>query len=110
MSAAIDTGTVSPGTTMNDAGVTQVGGATIHNWNGAANGISTMTDILIHSSNVGMTWVSTQLGADRLYDYYARFGLGQPTGLRLPGEVSGTVRTNRDPLWTRGDQATNAYG
>lgn len=110
MSAAIDSGLVTPGTTMNDTGVALVGGATIHNWNGAANGTSTMTEILIHSSNVGMTWVSGVLGADRLYDYYNRFGFGQPTGLRLPGEVSGTLRTNRDPGWTRVDQATNAYG
>jgi cell division protein FtsI/penicillin-binding protein 2 len=110
MSAALDSGLVTPGTTMNDTGVAVVAGSVIHNWNGAANGTSTMTDILIHSSNVGMTWVSGVLGADRLYDYVARYGFGQPTGLRLPGEVSGTVRTNHDPGWTRVDQATNAYG
>ena len=69
-----------------------------------------MTEVLIHSSNVGMTWVSGQLGPDRLYDYYSAFGLGQPTGVRLPGEVSGTVRTTRDPGWTKVDLATNAYG
>jgi cell division protein FtsI/penicillin-binding protein 2 len=110
MSAAIDSQLVSPSTTMNDAGVVSVGGAIIHNWNGAANGTSTMTEILIHSSNVGMTWVSNQLGADRMYDYLRRFGYGQPTGLRLPGEVGGTLRTNSDPGWTRVDQATNAFG
>jgi cell division protein FtsI/penicillin-binding protein 2 len=110
MSAALDEGLVSPGTTMNDAGQVVVGGTVIRNWNGAANGVSSMNDVLIHSSNVGMAWVSGVLGPDRLYDYYARYGFGQPTGLRLPGEVSGTVRTNRDPGWTRIDQATNAYG
>jgi cell division protein FtsI/penicillin-binding protein 2 len=110
MSAAIDAGVVSPGMTMNDTGIALVGGAAIRNWNGAANGTSTMTEVLIHSANVGMVWVSTQLGADRLYDYYGRFGLGQPTGVRLPGEVGGTVRSNRDAGWTRVDQATNAYG
>jgi cell division protein FtsI/penicillin-binding protein 2 len=110
MSATIDQGIVTPDTTMNDAGVVSVGGATIHNWNGAANGTSTMTQILIHSSNVGMTWVSGKLGADLEYEYFKRFGLGQPTGLRLPGEVSGTVRTNQDEDWTRVDQATNAFG
>jgi cell division protein FtsI/penicillin-binding protein 2 len=110
MSAAIDQGIVAPSSTMNDTGLVSVGGATIHNWNGAANGISTMTDILIHSSNVGMTWVSGKLGADLEYEYLKRYGLGQPTGLRLPGEVSGTVRTNHDPGWTRVDQATNAFG
>jgi cell division protein FtsI/penicillin-binding protein 2 len=110
MSAAIDQGIVEPDTTMLDTGVVQVGGATIHNWNGLGNGVSTMTQILIHSSNVGMTWVSGKLGADLLYTYFHRYGLGQPTGLRLPGEVPGTVRTNTDPNWTRVDQATNAFG
>ena len=110
MSAAIDQGVVTPGTTINDTGVAHVDESTIHNWNGAANGISTMTDILIHSSNVGMTLVSGMLGPDRLYDYYGRYGFGQPTGLRLPGEVSGTVRTNHDPGWSRVDLATNSYG
>ena len=110
MSAAIDAGVVSPGTQMNDTGVANVAGSLIRNWNFAANGPSTMTDVLIHSSNVGMTWVSGLLGPDRLYDYYARFGFGQPTGVRLPGEVSGTMRTPRDAGWTRVDLATNAYG
>jgi cell division protein FtsI/penicillin-binding protein 2 len=110
MSAAIDTQVVTPSTMMNDAGAVSVGGVILHNWNGVANGPSTMTDILINSSNVGMTWVSTQLGADRLYDYFRRFGFGQPTGLQLPGEVSGTLRTNAGPGWTRVDQATNAFG
>ena len=110
MSAAIDERLVTPDTTINDPGVAIVAGATIHNWNGAANGTSTMTDVLIHSSNVGITWVSGVLGPDRLYMYLERYGFGQPTGLRLPGEVGGIVRTNRDPGWTRVDQATNAYG
>jgi cell division protein FtsI/penicillin-binding protein 2 len=110
MSAAIDQGIVTPDSTMNDTGIVSVGGATIHNWNGAANGTSTMTQILIHSSNVGMTWVSGKLGADLEYQNFKRFGLGQLTGLRLPGEVAGTVRTNQDADWTRVDQATNSFG
>ncbi len=110
MSAAIDQGIVTPDTTMQDTGVAVVGGAVIHNWNGLGNGTSTMTQILIHSSNVGMTWVSGKLGPDLEYEYLKRFGLGQPTGLRLPGEVAGVVRTNKDPGWTVVDRATNAFG
>jgi len=110
MAAAIDQGVVSPGTMMNDTGSINIAGSIIRNWNFAANGPSSMTDVLIHSSNVGMSWLSGQLGPDRLYDYYTRFGFGQLTGVRLPGEVSGTMRTPRDPGWTRIDLATNAYG
>jgi cell division protein FtsI/penicillin-binding protein 2 len=110
MSAAIDQGVVTPDTTFEDTGIASVGGAVIHNWNGLGNGTSTMTQILIHSSNVGMTWVSGKLGPDLEYDYMQRFGLGQPTGLRLPGEVAGTMRTNKDPGWTVVDRATNSFG
>jgi len=110
MSAAIDNGIVTPDTTFQDTGIASVGGAVIHNWNGLGNGTSTMTQILIHSSNVGMTWVSGKLGPDLEYEYFRRFGLGQPTGLRLPGEVPGTVRSNTDPDWTVVDRATNAFG
>jgi cell division protein FtsI/penicillin-binding protein 2 len=57
-----------------------------------------------------MTWVSGQLGPDLEYEYLKRFGLGQVTGVRLPGEVPGMVRTNTDPGWTVVDRATNAFG
>jgi cell division protein FtsI/penicillin-binding protein 2 len=114
MSAAIDQGIVTPDTTFQDTGVATVGGAVIHNWNGLGNGTSTMTQILINSANVGMTWVSGKLaaevGPDVEYQNFQRFGLGQPTGLQLPGEVAGTVRTPQDPNWTVVDRATNAFG
>src|ERR671932_1168315 len=110
MAGAIDAGIVSPGTVMNDTGVANVAGTIIHNWDGAANGPSTMTDVLIHSSNVGISWVSGLEGPERFYRNVLNFGFGQPTGLRLPGEVSGTVRTPQDEGWTRIDLATNAFG
>src|SRR4029078_8547076 len=44
------------------------------------------------------------------YRYIDAFGFGQPTGVELPGEVPGTVRTPADPGWSRVDLATNAYG
>jgi cell division protein FtsI/penicillin-binding protein 2 len=110
MASAIDQGVVTPGAMMNDVGSINVAGTIIRNWNFAANGPSTMTEVLIHSSNVGMSWLSGQLGPDRLYAYYARFGFGEPTGVRLPGEVAGTMRTPSDPTWTRIDLATNAFG
>jgi cell division protein FtsI/penicillin-binding protein 2 len=110
MAGAIDAGVVSPGTVMNDTGVANIAGTIIHNWDGAANGPSTMTDVLIHSSNVGISWVSGLEGPERFYRNLRNFGFGEPTGLRLPGEVSGTVRTPDDEGWTRIDLATNAYG
>jgi len=110
MSSAIDEGLVTPDTMMVDTGAVNVDGAIIHNWDGAANGPSTMTQVLIHSANVGISWVSAKLGPERFYHHLGLFGFGKPTGVRLPGEVGGSVRRNSDAGWTRVDLATNAYG
>jgi cell division protein FtsI/penicillin-binding protein 2 len=110
MASAIEEGLVSPGTQMNDTGVVNIGGLLIHNWDGAVNGPSTMTEVLVNSSNVGVSWISGLLGPDRFYRHLDEFGFGHPTGLRLPGEVPGMVRTPNDNGWSRIDLATNAYG
>jgi cell division protein FtsI/penicillin-binding protein 2 len=110
MSSAIDEGVVSPTTVMQDNGYLSIDGATIHNWDGAANGPSTMTQVLIHSANVGAAWVSGKMGPDLFYEHVQRYGFGQPTGIRLPGEVPGSVRSNTSEGWSRVDLATNAFG
>jgi cell division protein FtsI/penicillin-binding protein 2 len=101
---------VSPTTTVNDNGRMEIGGATIQNWDQLANGSITMTEVLIRSSNVGTLQVSTMLGPDRFYRYLDAFGFGKPTGVDLPGEVPGTVRTPIDQGWSRVDLATNSFG
>lgn len=113
MAAAINEGLVSPGTTYNDKGVALVDGVAIRNWDLAANGVITMTGVLQKSSNVATQWISGQLGADRFYRYVDAFGFGKKTGLPLPGEVTGMVRTPTTPspvAWSRIDLATNSYG
>ena len=51
----------------------------------------TLTGILARSSNVGTIMVARELGEDRFADMLARFGLGQRTGVGLPGESAGRV-------------------
>lgn len=110
MSAGIDASVITPGTTYNDTGVARIGGAAIRNWDGAANGLMTMTEVLVRSSNVGTQYVSGLLGPERFYDYVQRFGFGHPTGVQLPGESGGMVRSHLDPGWERVDLATNSFG
>jgi len=82
----------------------------IRNWNGAAHGMETMTDVLKNSCNIGTVWVSDQLGPDRFYRYVKNFGFGQRTLIDLEGEASGQVRTNKSSDWSPLDLAANAFG
>src|SRR4029453_4985057 len=52
----------------------------------------TLPAILAYSSNVGTITVAQELGAQRLYEYQVKFGLGRPTGEGLPGEAAGLVQ------------------
>ncbi|MCK4601076.1 MAG: penicillin-binding protein 2 [Phycisphaerae bacterium] len=59
---------------------------------GKSYGNLTLTDIVVHSSNIGMAKVGEKLGNERLYAIAGRFGLGRRSGIELPGESAGIVR------------------
>jgi cell division protein FtsI/penicillin-binding protein 2 len=110
MAAGLEDKLVTPSSTVNDGGQIEVGGFVLKNWDFRANGVISMTEVLVRSSNVGAQYVSGLLGPDRFYQYIDAFGFGQLTGVELPGEVPGTVRTPVDTGWARVDLATNSYG
>ena len=110
MSSAINEGLVTPDTTYFDGGPAIKYGRAIDTWDHSHWGKETMTELLIHSNNVGAVWVSDQLGPDRFYQNVQRFGFGQPTQLGLSGEASGVMRTPKDTDWSPIDLATNAFG
>src|SRR5262249_49612632 len=83
---------------------------TIKNWDFRANGPISTTEVLIRSSNVGTYQVVQKIGREELYKYFDLYGFGHKTGVELPGEVPGTVRTPDDPGWSVVDLATNAFG
>lgn len=58
----------------------------------------TVEEIVINSSNIGMAKLAMLEGQKRLYEDLKGFGLGEPTNIELPGEISGTLRNPRD--WT----------
>lgn len=65
-------------------------------------------DILVHSSNIGTTMISKELGPQRQYEYMTAFGLGQPTGLDFPGESDGELEDWQD--WNGSEALTPSYG
>lgn len=108
MSAAIDTGTVTPQTTMVDSGPITVSGYKVDNWDGKHHGEETMIEILQHSNNIGAAWVGQQLGAKVLRSYFLKFGLGEPLGVDLEDEDTGIVKDISE--WRPIDLANAAFG
>jgi stage V sporulation protein D (sporulation-specific penicillin-binding protein) len=108
MAAALSERAVKATTTMDENGPVQVGEYSIKTWNDQYHGIQTMTEIIQHSSNVGMVFVGKELGKERLLSYIRKFGLGKETGVDLEDEFSPELRP--DNLWTDIDLSTATFG
>jgi cell division protein FtsI (penicillin-binding protein 3) len=50
-----------------------------------------ISEILQHSSNIGMAKIGQRMGAKKLYEGVKYFGFGRKTGIDLPGEDAGLV-------------------
>jgi len=50
-------------------------------------------EVIAKSSNIGTVKVALRLGKEKVYRYAHNFGFGQSTGIDLPGEVRGVLRT-----------------
>ena len=55
------------------------------------NGVLTLEDIFVYSSNIGLAKISEQLGSHAIYNFARKFGFGVRTGVFLPSELSGTL-------------------
>jgi cell division protein FtsI (penicillin-binding protein 3) len=55
-------------------------------------GLLPVWGVLAESSNVGTIKIALRLGEDRYYKYMRAFGLGQQTGIELPGETRGITK------------------
>lgn len=51
----------------------------------------TLPAAMAYSSNVATIQIADELGAETLYEYQQAFGLGQPTGVGMPGEAAGLL-------------------
>jgi cell division protein FtsI/penicillin-binding protein 2 len=53
----------------------------------------TVREVLVKSSNIGMAKIGQRFTKQKLYEGMRLFGFGKKTGIDLPGEVSGLLRT-----------------
>lgn len=109
MAAGINEGVVKPDTRCNICeGPLNLAGFTIRTWNNQYTANSTMTDVIVHSDNIGMVFVARKLGLDKFYTYLDKFGLGKPTNVDLEDDSSPTLRL-KDEL-KEIDLATASFG
>ncbi len=68
----------------------------------------TWRDVLINSSNIGMSMAVERVGHDAMREGLAKFGFGQKTGLGLPGERAGYLPPKK--AWTKYTHTSVSFG
>ncbi|MBW1781202.1 MAG: transpeptidase family protein [Deltaproteobacteria bacterium] len=107
LAASLEESVVTPLTEFYcEEGKYRVGGRVVHDTH--KYGKMSVSDIVVHSSNIGAIKIGQKLGYARFCDYLKRFGFSQKTGIDLLGEREGFIR---DPKRARKiDQATLFFG
>ncbi|WP_194829112.1 penicillin-binding protein 2 [Nocardia sp. XZ_19_231] len=106
--AAIEYGVTDPDEVLQVPGSIRMSGVTVNDaWQHDVAAYTT-TGIFGKSSNVGTLMLAQRVGEDRFADMVNRFGLGQRTGVGLPGESGGQVPA-RDQ-WSGGSFANLPIG
>ena len=126
--AALEDHLISPSTIFDDTGSLDIGGITLHNAGGAANGPVDMSTALKVSSdvyfyNLGLHAQASGNGG-QIQDWAFKYGLGRKPDIDIPDATSGLIPTpawrNRvfrshsnpyiDRPWTQGDNVNLAVG
>lgn len=94
--AGLEEGVITPETIIVDKGVyTKVPGARpacwIWNEQGRTHGPQKIVDAIKHSCNYYFYEVGNRLGIEKMEEYAKKFGLGQKSGIEIPGESAGIV-------------------
>jgi cell division protein FtsI (penicillin-binding protein 3) len=89
--AAIEYDLTNPDEVLSVPGSIGMGGVSIKDAWGHGVLPLTTTGVFGKSSNVGTLMLAQRVGPERFYDMLGKFGLGQRTGVGLPGESAGIV-------------------
>jgi cell division protein FtsI (penicillin-binding protein 3) len=89
--AALETGLLRPDTPVVVPPSIRIADKTFTDAHAHGTETLTFTGVLAESSNIGTIGIAQRLGKDRIYEYLRRFGLGERTGIRFPGESPGLL-------------------
>lgn len=94
---------ITPSTRIRTRPYLTIGQTKFYEWNRRGWGLCNLDCGFGHSSDTYFFQLAGMLGIDRLAHWAREFGFGAPTGIDLPGEVSGTVPTNDWKLQALGE-------
>ena len=89
--AALQTGTRSATSVINDPGFFMFGGRRFGSPENEKGGIMDMNRAIVESSNVYFYSLANELGVDAIHDFMKPLGFGQITGVDINGEVKGIL-------------------
>ncbi len=67
-----------------------------------------LKDIIAHSSNIGIIKIAERISDQNFFKFLKLFGFGEITGIELPGEVRGILRSPEK--WSARSKATMSIG
>ncbi|MCR4943821.1 MAG: stage V sporulation protein D [Clostridium sp.] len=105
---AMEEGVVSDDDTFVCNGSLKFGNRTIKCWKSGGHGVQHLGDIVQNSCNVGFMELGEKIGKEKLTEYIKKFGFGQLSGIDLPGEAKGIVKSVDNISET--DLATISFG
>lgn len=107
---------IDPETTVYCPGYVTMGSRKFHCWKSGGHGNVNMTQAIMHSCNSYFYTMGRKIGVDSFATMARHFGLGERTGVELPGEKKGLIPTRRwkwarlDKEWQMGDTLNSSIG
>ena len=114
--AALEAGIISEKSSFFCKGDMELGNATFHCWRKGGHGRMNITSALEQSCDVYFYELALKTGIKRIRNMALRLGLGDVTGLDIPGEKSGIIPSHEWKLsthgkvWTPGETVVAAIG
>lgn len=93
VAAALEEGVITPNSSFQCNGYTDIGGYRIKCHLVSGHGNINVEQIMAQSCNMGVIQIANLLGADKFYEYQREFGFGDYTGIDLPGEAVGQLHS-----------------
>jgi len=93
--AGLETGIITPDTSVHCSGEIKIGSRIFHCWKKGGHGTLNLDGAIRNSCNVFFYTVGKRLGADTILKYASILGFGKSTGLDYPFEIPGSLPDKR---------------